>query len=356
MAIFQFQHSIEGFEPLTVVDPSDWEGWRMLEAVAPIGEAWIPPTVRFFEPGEAGFASRGSQRTDTDTPWLNGTLACVISHRFAGRLSDILLRYGKFLPLKSAEGNFYIYHCLNQLDNALDLERSEGSRAGDGRMLSLKKPVFRPEAVRSQDIFRVAKPSPYTLFVSDRFVERANASGLVGLNFVPVWAEESVDETASGFVPPSRTVRRATGVSPLPKKAAKVIPQAVAQGEQLAEVDLAYTPSAEVVQKIHTLIDVNGSRRDQSFADASLLAATLGTLWGEVICREFGWEWAWVRQGDAESAGIASPTRSHVVFPQPYFYNLLARRGRGPTSLELYSMIKSGTLPTAEPDSCLVLA
>lgn len=353
MTVWEFGHSVDGFRAMTLAEPyQDWDYWRSLSSRVSLRDNWTEPKLRFLKPRESGFADEQADWSiDTDAPWMPG-LALGLSRRAADRLGEVLLCYGEFLPVDCDEGEFVIYHCMNQLDGALDGDRSEGSRSRDGRLLSLKKPAFRPAVVRGQDVFTVPAPNPYTLFVSDRFVQLANASGLVGMNFVPVWGEAAAGKSLAD-APTERTKRRAMTFGPLPQKAAKMIPQAIAAAQRAVSVDLACTPMAETVQKVQSTIDENDKH---AMADASLLAAALGTLWGEVICREFGWEWAWVREGDIESAGIVAPTRSHVVFPQPYFYNLLARRGRGPTSLELYNMIKSGTLPMAEPNSCLVLA
>lgn len=112
-----------------------------------------------------------------------------LSRRAAGRLGEVLLPYGEFLPVDCDEGEFVVYHCMNQLDGALDVDRSEGGRSRDGRLLSLKKPVFRPEVVRGQDVFRVPAPNPYSIFVSDAVVELANRSDLHGLQFSPTWQD-----------------------------------------------------------------------------------------------------------------------------------------------------------------------
>ena len=358
MIIWQFERSVEPFRSMTVGKRNrQWEGWRQLSARESLQDVWVRPRVRFFEPGESGVVNEHElTRTDTDTPLLVPGLACVLSRRAADRMGELLLRYGELLPVDCDEGEFVIYHCMNQLDGALDMEHSEGGRARDGRLLSLKKPAFQPEAVRGQDVFTVVKPNPYTLFGSDRFVQLANASGLVGMRFVAVWREERTPEMPRSDVSIGCLTRRATGADPLPKKAAMMIQQTVAAAQRVISVDLGHTPLAEIVQKIQDAIDVNDPQSNQTIGEATLLAATLGTLWAEIICRELGWEWAWVREGDTEGAGIVSPTRSHVVFPQPFFYAQLAHRAHGPTSSELYRILKAGSVPPAERGSCFVLA
>lgn len=335
-------------------DDKDWVSWRSLSQVLSLKNLWIAPKVRFFRQGEGGLSDESSGNLmDSDRPWLSGTLACVLSSRMADRLSKVLLRYGEFLPADCHEGEFVVYHCMNQLDNALDIDLSKGGRSRDGRLLSLKKPVFCPEVVRGQDVFTIPAPNPYTIFVSDQFVQMVNSSGLVGMNFVPLWSDEGVARRSPADALTDHAKRRVTILGPLPQKAAEMIPQAIVAAEKAIGIDLACTSPEEIMQKVQSTIDEND---EYTMADASLLAATLGTLWGEVVCREFGWKWAWVRVDDAEAAGIIAPIRSHVVFPQPYFYSLLAHRRQGPTSLELYNMIKSATFPVAEPNSCIVLA
>ena len=178
---------------MTSVD-QDWDSWRGLSEITPVKKSWNAPRIRFLRPGEAQFTDeRYEDRTDSDRPWLSGTLACMLSHRAADQLGEVLLPYGEFLPVDCNEGEFVIYHCMNQLDSALDVDRSEGGRSRDGRLLSLKKPVFRRAIVHRQDVFRVPAPNPYTIFVSDAVVAFANESDLRGLRFNPVWKSAQSD-------------------------------------------------------------------------------------------------------------------------------------------------------------------
>lgn len=198
MIICEFEPVVEGFRPMTLGDrDADWTDWRSLSKRRALINSWIAPTVRFLKHGEVDFSNESTaDRTDSDRPWLSGTLACILSRRAANRLGDLLLRYGELLPVNCDEGEYVVYHCMNQLDDALDADRSDGSRSRDGRLLSLKRAAFRPTVVRQQDIFTIPSPNPYTIFVSDALTEFANRSELQGLRFCPVWTDGH--ETGSG--------------------------------------------------------------------------------------------------------------------------------------------------------------
>jgi len=82
----------------------------------------------------------------------------------------------------------------------------------------------------------------------------------------------------------------------------------------------------------------------------TMTAITLGCLWGQAVCGQFGWEWAAVSlEPGAEFYGVVSPSRSHVVFPLHYMQELLSDPERDHTSLLLYNMLKAGSLPPASP-------
>jgi hypothetical protein len=191
MTIWTLDHSIAGFRPMTLDESnSSWDQWRELSSLHSLSGAWRAPKIRFFKPGESGAVDeQPSDRSDSDTPWFTGGLACVLSSRAAEHLRSPLLNYGELLPVRCDEGEFVIYHCMNQLDDALDVRHSEGGRARDGRLLSLRKPVFYSNAVRGQDIFRIPTPSPYTIFVSDRIAELVRRGGLRGQHLVAAWTD-----------------------------------------------------------------------------------------------------------------------------------------------------------------------
>ncbi|WP_218508835.1 hypothetical protein [Variovorax sp. dw_308] len=49
----------------------------------------------------------------------------------------------------------------------------------------------------------------------------------------------------------------------------------------------------------------------------------LGTVWGNQVVREFGWEWICMTLGEAEHFVVASPDRALVVFAHEYVWKCL---------------------------------
>ncbi|MEJ8858250.1 DUF3806 domain-containing protein [Variovorax robiniae] len=57
--------------------------------------------------------------------------------------------------------------------------------------------------------------------------------------------------------------------------------------------------------------------------DAADVARALGTVWGNQLVREFGWEWICVMLGEEEHFVVAAPDRSLVVFAHEYVWKCL---------------------------------
>jgi hypothetical protein len=78
-------------------------------------------------------------------------------------------------------------HNTSVLPNALDEERTEFFYIpGIDRVMGVEKEVFREEAVREVDMFRLPIELSSRTYVSDRFVDLANKHNLKGLKFRPI--------------------------------------------------------------------------------------------------------------------------------------------------------------------------
>ena len=77
----------------------------------------------------------------------------------------------------------------------------------------------------------------------------------------------------------------------------------------------------------------------------------LGTLWGEVFAREFGWEWINVTfENGSEAVGVFSKDRSIGCYPW-YFILGCVEHGATVTLLLAWNMLKAGKIPEMEPGS-----
>jgi hypothetical protein len=94
-------------------------------------------------------------------------------------------------------------------------------------------------------------------------------------------------------------------------------------------------------------------KRETALLDVSM---GLGSLWGQILCDQFGWTWAYVTM-DAENSyfGIVTPARSHVIFPLHYIKDILSDIKTEQTSLMLYNMLKARILPEAKEREYLVV-
>lgn len=330
---------------LTKRNPDSWdEHRRLLIETISVRDRWSQPVVQFGKYDSDG--NIVSQRKNpayfgSDAPGDN-----YFSAPAAHALRDLWEQYGELLPLKSKDGEFHVYHCMNEID-AIDNINCEFS-AG-----TIMKYAMKPAIVRGQHIFRVSQPFKYsTIFVSQVVVDRVKSAGLQGFKFTPVWSEETgpiVEE------PPAPTVERprhGKTCKPMSQSTRRdVVNKLVAMAKKDLKIDVAVDPPEKVLERISQEVQ-SAQGWTHRIDEVVGVGMVLGSLWGELVCRECGWQWAMV---DGVAA-VVSPTRSHVIFPHAWFHDVIRSSGRGPKLSELYGMIKSGSAPRSEPDSCLVLA
>lgn len=71
-----------------------------------------------------------------------------------------------------------------------------------------------------------------------------------------------------------------------------------------------------------------------------------GSLWGEQLCRQFGWEWRKVVFGDgSEAFGVVSPDRSLAVYPFHFMLGCMQDAGVDVTVLLSFNMLLAGSIP-----------
>lgn len=122
--------------------------------------------------------------------------------------------------------------------------------------------------------------------------------------------------------------------------------------------DRAAAPDPDKLQTLISRAIDQYRKQDEFRRKASLLDASvsLGSLWGQLICDQIGWTWAFVKMGDGkEYYGVVSPNRSHLIFPIHHIQELLIDPAREQNSLALYHSIKSGALPPSKEREYLVL-
>jgi len=80
--------------------------------------------------------------------------------------------------------------------------------------------------------------------------------------------------------------------------------------------------------------------------EAEDLPYTLGSLWGEQLTRQFGWEWKTItfhEHGDTQAPGVVSPDRSLVVYPIHFIIGCMANPSIDATILLSFKMLAEST-------------
>lgn len=112
---------------------------------------------------------------------FNATGICLFSERACAELSSVLERYGELLPVFRDKQKFYLYHVTNVI-NALDEELSQVDRFSDGRIMRVKKHVFKHDVIGDDLIFGTPE-NKWQIFVSDQFVNAVRKTDLTGFIF-----------------------------------------------------------------------------------------------------------------------------------------------------------------------------
>lgn len=88
-----------------------------------------------------------------------------------------------------------------------------------------------------------------------------------------------------------------------------------------------------------------GNGKHDKDAHANELAYHIGSLWGEQLVRELGWQWAFVvfeHRPDMEVAGVFSPDRSLAIYPLNFVFHCLAD-ANPVTILKAFEILREGS-------------
>lgn len=164
------------------VNRADYE--RFVEEIngTPRKSTWKPISMKLMH------KARRYRVKYADSPWL-GSDALIFRKSAVEKMQPILDAYGELLPLECADAELWVFNPKLVLD-ALDDTASEGPRFDDGRFMMIDKYVFHPDVVAGVDMFKLSTRRVSPTYVSDRFVDLWNASGLKGLTFDKLWSSE----------------------------------------------------------------------------------------------------------------------------------------------------------------------
>ena len=156
--------------------------FRKLQLSRPMGEDWTSQRILIEREREH---HRG-RLNRSDFP--SGT-APAFSRRATDGLRDLLVTCGEFLPTICDEGEYFFFNVTTVCD-ILDEERSRIHRSR-GTVLDIHRHVFKKNATLkpANVMFKLpCRPSGSAVYVTDRFVERVQALGLIGLRVDQVGA------------------------------------------------------------------------------------------------------------------------------------------------------------------------
>jgi hypothetical protein len=125
------------------------------------------------------------------------------------------------------------------------------------------------------------------------------------------------------------------------------MPEQIAESAQQALSMLDLKPSDDsktIVSAIDQFVyDWQSGKRPPIPCDADDLPYTLGSLWGEQLVREFGWEWRMIifhEHGDKQAPAVVSPDRSYVIYPIHFIIGCMQDASVDATILLSFNMMR----------------
>ena len=337
------------YQDLTILNREEWNKYLFAFRGESQIDEWVPISVK-YNPYTLD-QSRG------DCTGTGGGRLLVLTEKAVEALQEVIDQTGELLPLDCEEEALWVFNVTNILEGALNLEQSVYSTISTGAISNIKKYVFYEDAVKNQYIFRMAE-YPATLYATDRFKDLVEAAGLKGFKFETVYPPEEV-------VPHKPKSSRSANVAQ--QSGSVIVSYALSdedydliQGsvtEGLDELGLSGQEAPlDIVKKIDA--EVVRLRQSTTFTkdEPPEEAAMLGSLWGQQICRAYGWRWGLVYYRAKTIISVIAPEDTHYVAPLQTVWESLV--GASPTSnLTLkFNMLAGKNLPPSKPKELMPIA
>jgi hypothetical protein len=177
-------HSYSGSTGYEILHCVESEGWEMFDELneKPASKDWKPIRVRRVRP------SRREGFRPSDSPYRISSVL-IFRRSAVDALRDMLDAHGELLPLEDEDGvELWLFH-PRSID-ALDQEKTQGSRLANGRIELPRIHVFIPEKVKGVDIFKLVAARAGDIYLSERFLQRWKQAKLKGLDFYLIWDSE----------------------------------------------------------------------------------------------------------------------------------------------------------------------
>jgi hypothetical protein len=294
--------------------------------------------IKTWKPLATGFSPHTSERPRGDVSSLNSTLL-VLTRKAINVLQDVINETGELLPLICDEEPLWAFNVTNVLEGALDLEQSSYKQFDTGHLYGIKKYVFKEDVVADQYIFRESKINGQ-LFVTDRFRNIVEDAGLLGFEFEAVYPESAV-------VP--RTPKRAPRPKPsnLTTEAVTSEDRELIQGsvsEGLAHLKLTGDePAKDIIDRIAQDIDAPHTKALPE-DEVAEYAAMLGVLWGEQVCRAYGWQWMHVGVPERMVLSVVAPEQTHYIEALHLIWELVLHKQKASRVILAFNMLRPDSL------------
>jgi len=175
--------SVEKAEWLSPIDKDDYDLLKF--DGSPLAAWWRPLKVRRH------FADENGMCTPSDFPSFGLRTFFGISRRAVEALGSLLDGNAEILPLTVEDSSEFSILNVTKVVDALDEAKSDLMRIPTGKIVYVRTPTFRPEAVRGQRIFRLPLTAT-AIYVSREFIDAVSAAGLKGLRFEDAWSDDSM--------------------------------------------------------------------------------------------------------------------------------------------------------------------
>ncbi len=107
----------------------------------------------------------------------------TFSERAIKALDDLLTPYGEFAAIEMDEPMRYFAFNPTTIVDLLDEEKSEIARFRSGGVMAVDKHVLLDSVTSLPPIFKIPQTRRNTTYVNEQFVQRVQASGLLGFRF-----------------------------------------------------------------------------------------------------------------------------------------------------------------------------
>lgn len=166
-------------EHLDLVREADHEALMRVNGT-PIATQWAPLDVTLDRTAELGGIA-----SPTDFPYLKGDVL-IASGGGLSVVEQLGSEVCEILPLRSNDGEFALVNIIAVVD-ALDEEASWIDRFSSGRIMSIFEYAFHREALEGVTLFRLKGYERGTFYLTDVFLQRAQAAGCVGPEVERIW-------------------------------------------------------------------------------------------------------------------------------------------------------------------------